>query len=287
MRVGVQTNATLKAIDFFSPYNNEYLDSNDLDLGSAAPIALPSEYFGTPKVPDLLLQPSKEGDMYLLNRDDLGGAAQGPEGKDAVLQTFAGNGGVWDGGAVWPGDGGFVYVPSVSPGGGTGGGGNLRAFKYGVVAETDEPTPFLAARSSETLSFGSGSPIVTSDGIAGGTAVLWITQCPTYACTETELVAYNAVPLGGTLQKLWSRPMPARRAHVHPRRGHKRQAEGGGTRSRERAHTQPCATSRGQLSPARHPDHTIRYRRDHAIHTFHDRPLGARVSNRAGSVRVV
>ncbi len=216
VRVEVQPNATLKAIDFFSPYNNEYLDANDLDLGSAAPIALPSEYFGTPKVPDLLLQPSKEGDMYLLNRDDLGGAAQGPEEKDAVLQTFEGNGGVWDGAAVWPGDGGFVYVPSVSPGGGTGGGGHLRAFKYGVDAETDEPTLSLAARSSETLSFGSGSPIVTSNGTAGGTAVLWITQCPTYACTETELVAYNAVPLGGTLQKLWSQPIGAADKFVRP-----------------------------------------------------------------------
>jgi hypothetical protein len=216
VRVEVQPNATLKAIDFFSPYNNEYLDANDLDLGSAAPIALPSEYFGTPKTPELLLQASKEGTMYLLNRENLGGVAQGFEEKDAVVQTFPGNGGVWDGSAVWPGDGGFVYVPSVSPGGATGGGGNLRAFKYGVVEATDEPTLSLAATSPEVLSFGSGSPIVTSDGTTSDTAVVWITWCPTYGCTETDLVAYEAVPHGGALQKLWSEPIGPADKFVRP-----------------------------------------------------------------------
>jgi hypothetical protein len=214
VRVEVQPNATLKAIDFFSPYNNELLDEKDLDLGSAAPIALPSEYFGTHKVPDLLLQASKEGDMYLLNRDDLGGVAQGTGGKDADVQTFEGNGGVWDGAAVWPGDGGYVYVPSVSPGGATGGGGNLRAFKYGV-AEAEEPTLSLAATSPETFGFGSGSPIVTSGGTAGGTAVVWITLC-TDGCSETELVAYNAVPVGAAPPTSSRAPMPRAATSTSP-----------------------------------------------------------------------
>ena len=198
VRVAVQGDESLKATDFFSPYNNVLLDGSDLDLGSAAPIALPPEYFGTKKVPDLLLQASKEGDMYLLNRDHLGGVAQGAEGKDADVQTLEkSNGGVWDGAAVWPGDGGYVYVPSVSPGGESGGSsGNLHFFKYGVEEATEEPTLSLAATSPETFWFGSGSPIVTSDGTAGGTGVLWITQCPEQGCGNAELVAYNPVPLG-------------------------------------------------------------------------------------------
>jgi hypothetical protein len=199
VRVEVQPEGNLKATDLFSPYNNALLDESDLDLGSAAPIALPSEYFGTKKVPDLLLQASKEGNMYLLNRDALGGVAQGTGGEDADVQTLKGNGGVWDGAAVWPGNGGYVYVPSVSPGGASGGSsGNLHFFKYGVEA-TEEPTLSLAATSPETFWFGSGSPIVTSDGTTSGTAVLWITQCPEQGCGNARLVAYNPVPLGEKL----------------------------------------------------------------------------------------
>ncbi len=210
VRVEVQKEGNLKATDLFSPYNNEFLDESDLDLGSAAPIALPSQYFGTKKVPNLLLQPSKEGDMYLLNRglEELGGVAQGKAGKDADVQTLEGNGGVWDGAAVWPGNGGYVYVPSVSPGGASGGSsGNLHTFKYGVEA-IEEPTLSLAATSPETFWFGSGSPIVTSEGTTSGTAVLWITWCPTPGCENAELLAYNPVPLPNeTLQLLWHEPI--------------------------------------------------------------------------------
>jgi hypothetical protein len=207
VRVEVQPDATLRAIDFFSPFNNELLDATDLDLGSAAPIALPSEYFGTKQVPDLLLQPSKEGKMYLLNRDDLGGVAQGPEKKDAVVQTLEG-GGVWDGSALWPGNGGYVYVPSVSPGAGIGASnGYLRTFKYGVEQATEEPTLSLAAKSPETYGFGSGSPIVTSDGTTGGTAILWLTQCPPSSCEGAKLRAYDAVPSAGALPLLWEAPI--------------------------------------------------------------------------------
>ncbi len=209
VRVEVQGDGNLKATDLFSPYNNEALDNSDLDLGSAAPIALPSAYFGTKKVPDLLLQSSKEGNMYLLNRDDLGGVAQGTGGKDADVQTLEGNGGVWDGAAVWPGNGGYVYVPSVSPGGASGGSsGYLHTFKYGVDEATGEPTLSLAATSPEQFWFGSGSPIVTSDGTTSGTAVLWTTWCPTYSCETAELLAYDPVPLENkTLQLLWHQPI--------------------------------------------------------------------------------
>jgi hypothetical protein len=209
VRVEVQKEGNLKATDLFSPYNNKLLDESDLDLGSAAPIALPSQYFGTKEVPDLLLQASKEGNMYLLNRDDLGGVAQGKEGKDADVQTLEGYGGVWDGAAVWPGDGGYVYVPSVSPGGESGGSaGYLHTFKYGVDEATDEPTLSLAATSPEPFWFGSGSPIVTSNGTTSGTAVLWTTWCPTYSCENAELLAYNPVPLENkTLHVLWKAPI--------------------------------------------------------------------------------
>jgi hypothetical protein len=209
VRAEVQPKGELKATDFFSPFNNKVLDEGDIDLGSSAPIALPSQYFGTSSVPDLLVQDGKEGYVYLLNRDNLGGMGQGPGGTDQVVQKLGPYGGVWDGSAVWPGDGGYVYIPSVAPGGSAGGSSDsLRFFKYGV--EAGNPTLSLAATApkTEAFAFGSGSPIVTSNGTTSGTAALWITRCPNEGCGEADLVAYNPVPLGKeALQVLWHAPI--------------------------------------------------------------------------------
>jgi outer membrane protein assembly factor BamB len=206
VRTEVQPTGELKAKDFFSPFNNKELDEGDIDLGSSAPIALPSQYFGTPSVPDLLVQDGKDGHVYLLNRDNLGGMGQ-EGGKDKVVQELGPYGGVWDSSAVWPGDGGYVYIPSVAPGGSSGGSSNkLRFFKYEVAAGA--PKLSLAATSPETFAFGSGSPIVTSNGTTSGTGVLWITRCPPPSCEKAELRAYNPVPLGKeALQVLWQAPI--------------------------------------------------------------------------------
>ncbi len=211
VRVEVQPNESLEAKDFFSPYDNEYLDEHDLDLGSAAPLALPSEYFGTTKVPDLLVQASKEGSIYLLNREKLGGAAQGPGGTDADVETVGNEnyGGEWDSSTLWAGSEAgerYVYIPTVSEGHSAEGGvGHLFSFKY--VSKGEQPTLEVTS-ANEHLAFGSGSPIVTSNGTASGTGVVWITWCkPETFCEHAELRAYDAVPVKGELQQLWSAPI--------------------------------------------------------------------------------
>lgn len=206
VRVTVQPEGKLKATDFFSPSDNAHLDSLDLDLGSSAPIALPSQYFGTPIIPDLMVQSGKEGYVYLLNRQKLGGMVAEGE-SERVVAKLGPYGGVWDGAAAWPGDGGYVYVPAVSPAGTTTeAGDHLRFFKYGV--NEDVPTLSLAATSPDIFGFGSGSPIVTSDGTTSGSAVLWITWCPETSCAGGELRAYSPVPLGPKeLNVLWQTPI--------------------------------------------------------------------------------
>jgi hypothetical protein len=214
VRLQVQPEGHLKASEFFSPFNNKELDKEDFDLGSAAPVALPSQYFGTPADPNLLVQAGKKGEVYLLNRSELGGMGQGPEGKDKVIEEkgLGAYGGVWDGSAVWPGDGGYVYIPGVSkPATGQMNFDFLRYFKYGVTGGI--PNLSVAATSSQQFGFGSGSPIVTSNGTTSGSAVLWITHCPytePHHCEEaegTELWAYNAAPVEGKPQRLWKAPI--------------------------------------------------------------------------------
>ncbi len=83
VRLTVQSNGSLEPTDFFSPFNATSLDPGDLDFGSGSPIALPSPYFGTASVPHLAVAVGKEGYVYLLNRDNLGGIGEGPGGTDA------------------------------------------------------------------------------------------------------------------------------------------------------------------------------------------------------------
>jgi len=199
VRVEVEAGGLMRATDFFSPWNNVVLDETDADLGSSAPMALPEQYFGTPSVPRLLLQDGKEGYLYVLDRDDLGGMGQGPDGHDKLVQRLGPYGGVWDAMASWPGDGGYVYVTSVV--GVDHGPGVLNAYAYGE--QGGDPHFALAGASDDRYGYGSGSPIVTSDGTSPGSAIVWGTWCPTGSCIDSELRAYAAVPSDGHLRLLW------------------------------------------------------------------------------------
>jgi outer membrane protein assembly factor BamB len=196
VRAEVQPTGELKAKDFFSPFNNKELDEGDVDLGSSAPTGLPSQYFGTTSVPELLVQEGKEGSVYLLDRKHLGG--RGKEVDNVVQKQPLG--GVWGGASVWPGDGGYVYIPAVN-----GEHGFLHFFKYEVEAGNQRLSP--VATTNESLGFGSGSPIVTSAGTTSGTAAVWITRCPAPGCENAELIAYSSVPSNGEPQPLWRAPI--------------------------------------------------------------------------------
>ena len=214
VRVLVEPGGALAAKDFFSPFNGEELDTEDLDLGSSGPLALPTPYFGTQDFPHLLVQVGKAGVVYLLNRDDLGGMAQGPgEENDDIGEATLENG-VWGSLATWPGDGGYVYIPAS---GEVPGNGALEILRYGTDgAGTPELTPVARALG---LEFGSGSPIVTSDGAGDGSGLVWISQCPEPPeCKESTLDAYTAVPSGSEPEPLWSEEVSASRPSSRDRR---------------------------------------------------------------------
>jgi outer membrane protein assembly factor BamB len=196
VRLSVQADGTLAATDFFSPANRDTLNGSDGDLGSGAPVALP-DALGTAAHPHLLAQDGKFGYLYLLDRDDLGGYKQGADGGDRVLQVLGPGGGVWSKPAVWPGDGGYIYVPVIDNCTPDNSSGCLLAFKMGAAADgTPQLSP--AATSSSTFSYGTSAVVVTADGTRSGSALLWTVWSSGWTGAGGELRAYDAVPQNGT-----------------------------------------------------------------------------------------
>ncbi|MEY9836471.1 hypothetical protein ABH941_001691 [Streptacidiphilus sp. EB103A] len=199
VRLGVNSDGSLHAQDFFSPANGPSLDQNDTDLGSGGPLALPAAPFGASTAhPHLLVEIGKDGRVFLLDRDRLGGRKQGPGGTDAVLGVTGPFQGVWGHPAAYGGSGGLVYY--------TGSRGPLRALAFGLDS-SGNPKLHLAGTSAETFGYTSGSPVVTSDGTRTGSATVWVEYTDGGTGANGQLRAYDAVPSGGRMRLLFSAPI--------------------------------------------------------------------------------
>jgi len=191
IRLAVQPSGALLAVDFFTPYNADEQDFRDLGVG--APLGLPSAFFGTPSIPNLAVVTSKSGDVYLLDRDHLGGYKQGPGGTDAVINTYPDTGWTFASPAVWPGDGGYVYIPNIKLFGSPD--DYFTAYRYGLDAN-GRPALTVAGQSSDVFGLGASSAIITSDGTKSGSALVWVTD---RAGTSAQLRAYDPVAVNGVL----------------------------------------------------------------------------------------
>jgi hypothetical protein len=144
VRLGVQTGGSLAAQDFFSPVNAPALAAHDEDFGSGAPVALP---FGTSAHPHLLMQAGRDGRIFLLDRDSLGGRGSKTDHPVYVTPTSEGNQQAHP--AAFAGSGGADYLYYH------GGNQSLRAFRFSTAtgALTD------AGQTPGVIFGASGSPV--------------------------------------------------------------------------------------------------------------------------------
>ncbi|MET3808718.1 hypothetical protein ABIB25_005748 [Nakamurella sp. UYEF19] len=221
VRLQVGTDGSLTAADYFSPANNTGLNTNDTDFGSGAPLAIP-DGFGTAAHPHLLVQIGKDGRLFLLDRDNLGGTAQGPGGTDAVVSQSGPFHGVWGHPAFWGGSGGYVYTVEN--------GSYLRAF---TITQNASGVPVLvsAGNSPDNFGYTSGSPVVSSSGTTPGSALVWVEWSQGPSGGNAQLRAYDAVPQNGVMKLRYSAPIgvaskfaspttDSGRAYVGTRDGH-------------------------------------------------------------------
>jgi hypothetical protein len=207
IRLAVNSNGTLSAQDFFSPANAPKLDSNDTDFGSGGPVGV---QFPIGSYSHTMVQIGKDGRVFLLNRDSLGGREQGPRGTDNDLfVTRAYGGGEWGHPAIF----GDTAVTRANSGGTTATDNDfllsvakddvLRVFRFAVTS-TNKPRLTYVANSSLTYGYTSGSPVVTSNGDDPTTAVIWevyVHNTSGKTGSGSVLEAYslgNIVSAGGT-----------------------------------------------------------------------------------------
>jgi outer membrane protein assembly factor BamB len=191
VRLAIGTSGTMSAKDYFSPADNNELDQDDADLGSGSPVGLPDS-FGTPQHRHLLVISGKDGMVRLLDRDHLGGTAQGPGHTDDVLSSVQLNG-VWGRAAVFDASSSagaqhLIYLlPSRSP---------MHVLQ---VSANAQGVPVLTDLSQTVGSFGytSGSPIVTSNGQDPSSALVWLVTCKNASGVHAVLRAFPAIPPSG------------------------------------------------------------------------------------------
>ncbi len=82
MRLTTSVPGSLPVVDSFTPYNQAALSLGDLDFGIMGPVLLPDQ---TGALPHLLITAAKNGMIYLINRDHMGGYGAT---TDADVQSF-------------------------------------------------------------------------------------------------------------------------------------------------------------------------------------------------------
>lgn len=155
---------TLKLVDYFTPFNQRCLVEHDLDLGAGSPLDVPGK--------DELILTGKTGNVYVLDRADLGGyhpmpgarcgaAPESQIGLDTVKQELPANtvpGGMWGTWAYWSqGQDQYIYACGAA--------GPLTQWRLRPNGTID-PVPVARA------SYQCGIPVTSGD--AGRPGIVWV-----------------------------------------------------------------------------------------------------------------
>jgi hypothetical protein len=195
--------AQLSVADSFTPTDQStLLLPADVDLGSGGVVVIPDRPVRS-RHPKLLVTCGKDGDIFLLDRTNLGGY-NGPAGPDQVVQTLPiqlgvpkdHQPGVWGGPAYYRGpDGEFVYY--------CGNGDHLKAFALQAanlslshVGANPNQSPNAFPRE------GGVTPNVSSDQQTAGTGVVW-------AITRSDPLRLQAFDAADLTKQLFDQPAGA------------------------------------------------------------------------------
>jgi hypothetical protein len=185
----IELDAALNFVDFFTPYNaNSWLNPEDLDLSSTGPVLLPDQTVGPPH---LLVGTGKTEELWVLNRDNMGGFCSAcTSGNTNVVQEVLRPS--YLSGCIQPPTGlltcrygqlsywnNTLYVPGT----------NAPLLAYPITNGVVATTPIRSM-------FGYGnvtSPIISSNGTTNG--LVWLLTVGPPPANAAILRAFDAVTL--------------------------------------------------------------------------------------------
>jgi len=184
--VRLSTASGLSVEDYFTPLDQASLDANDTDFGSGAATVLVDQPSGL--VAHLLIGGGKQGNLFLLNRDNLGkfsGSANN------VVQAINLGNSMFATPVFWQNN---LYVAGV---------GTLKQFAFNSSTGKFNGAPF--SQSATSYGFPGATPSLSSSGATN--AIIWALDNTLYCtpqspgCGATVLHAYDATNLA---TELWN-----------------------------------------------------------------------------------
>ncbi len=166
--------------DYFTPFDQATMSSQDLDLGAGGAVLLPDQSSGPPH---LLVAAGKTGTIYLVNRDGMGGYNSS---ADQVVQELpAAVGGIWGAPIYWNN---AIYFAGRQD--------HIKAFPFinGTISTTPVETQFGLSLQ--------GIPSLSANGSSNG--VLWLVREVSSSNSTMEMSAYNASTLQTNLTETYN-----------------------------------------------------------------------------------
>jgi len=173
LKLGSAGTSSFGVIDFFTPFDQEALDALDIDFGSSGVIALPDQNT-TPE--HLAFTGSKEGTLYVIDRDNMGGFHAGDDSQ--IVQSIIGQTTHLLSTPAY--FNGMVYVAGLSD--------NLKAFSF-----KNGQFSVLPVSQSSMMFQGGATPVVSADGTQNG--IVWAIE----NAKSAVLCAFDATDLGNEL----------------------------------------------------------------------------------------
>ena len=159
---------TFRIIDWFTPFNENELDEKDFDFGSGGPVLLPDQPAGPPH---LLLGGSKQGKLYVINRDNMGHYRADDDSQ--IVQTIALSGPLFSTPAVWQDK---IYVGALRS--------SVKCYRITAGHLT------LTSEAPGTFGYPGTTPVVSSNGNSNG--IVWALQVDQHGSGPAILHAYDA-----------------------------------------------------------------------------------------------
>ncbi|CAD6446517.1 86c7ab1a-b181-4c17-907e-67653ddef4d4 [Sclerotinia trifoliorum] len=189
INLALDNTGVISVSDYFQPYDYQNMDAGDQDFGSGGIVLLDPTVFKGTGVDKMAVTAGKNGKIYILNANNLGGYKLGPGQTDNILQTIVTNAAVFGACGSYPLEGGFIYCTPVG----------LATSVYQLTFTSSGVPQFSKIGQTNEISAGRvgvGIPTVTSFNNRIGTAILWMTD------PDAGLRAWYAVPQNGVLQKI-------------------------------------------------------------------------------------